>query len=400
MTTAIIISICVLLIIAYVFDLTASKTKIPSVILLLLLGWGVRQLTDLFSIEIPDLNALLPAFGTIGLILIVLEGSLELEFNRSKLSVLRKSFTVALLSLVALAFVLALVLNYYYGYSFKTALINAIPLCVISSAVAIPSVKNQIASSKEFIVYESSLSDIIGILFFNFMAFNETINASSFGYFGLDLLIMLIISFIATIGLSFLLSRIDHHIKFAPIVVLIILIYEISKVYHLPALLFILLFGLFLGNLDELKRFKWIDKLNPAMLDKEVHKFSELVVEGTFLVRASFFLLFGFLIKTSEIINPETLLLALFTVAAIMLIRYLMLKIFRLPVNPLLFIAPRGLITILLFVSIPPESVISDVNKSLIIQVIIISALLMMIGLMFSKSNKTASLPDVSEITP
>lgn len=294
MTTAIIISICVLLIIAYVFDLTASKTKIPSVILLLLLGWGVRQLTDLFSIEIPDLNALLPAFGTIGLILIVLEGSLELEFNRSKLSVLRKSFTVALLSLVALAFVLALVLNYYYGYSFKTALINAIPLCVISSAVAIPSVKNQIASSKEFIVYESSLSDIIGILFFNFMAFNETINASSFGYFGLDLLIMLIISFIATIGLSFLLSRIDHHIKFAPIVVLIILIYEISKVYHLPALLFILLFGLFLGNLDELKRFKWIDKLNPAMLDKEVHKFSELVVEGTFLVRASFSCCSGF----------------------------------------------------------------------------------------------------------
>lgn len=400
MTTAIIISICVLLIIAYVFDLTAAKTKIPSVILLLLLGWGVRQLTDLFSIEIPDLNALLPAFGTIGLILIVLEGSLELEFNRSKLPVLRKSFTIALLSLVGMAFLLAFVLNYYYGYSLKIALINAIPLCVISSAVAIPSVKNEIASSKEFIVYESSLSDIIGILFFNFMAFNQTINASSFGYFGLDLLIMLIISFIATIGLSFLLSRIDHHIKFAPIVVLIILIYEISKVYHLPALLFILLFGLFLGNLDELKRFKWIDKLNPAMLDKEVHKFSELVVEGTFLVRASFFLLFGFLIKTSEIINPETLLLALFTVAAIMLIRYLMLKIFRLPVNPLLFIAPRGLITILLFVSIPPESVISDVNKSLIIQVIIISALLMMIGLMFSKSNKTASLPDVSEIRP
>ena len=400
MTTAIIISICILLIIAYVFDLTASKTKIPSVILLLLLGWGVRQLTNLFSIEIPDLNALLPAFGTIGLILIVLEGSLELEFNRSKFSVLRKSFAVALLSLVALAFVLAYILHYYYGHSFKTALINVIPLCVISSAVAIPSVKNQIASSKEFIVYESSLSDIIGILFFNFMAFNESINASSFGYFGLDLLIMLIISFIATVGLSFLLSRIDHHIKFAPIVVLIILIYEISKIYHLPALLFILLFGLFLGNLDELKRFKWIDKLKPAILDKEVHKFSELVVEGTFLVRASFFLLFGFLIKTSEIINPDTLLLALFTIAAIMLIRYLLLKLFRLPVNPLLFIAPRGLITILLFVSIPPESVISDVNKSLIIQVIIISALLMMIGLMFSKSSKTASIPDVSEITP
>ena len=42
MTNAIIITICCLLLIVYLFDLTASRTRIPSVILLLLLGWAVK----------------------------------------------------------------------------------------------------------------------------------------------------------------------------------------------------------------------------------------------------------------------------------------------------------------------------------------------------------------------
>jgi hypothetical protein len=57
--------------------------------------------------------------------------------------------------------------------------------------------------------------------------------------FCLEILIIIAISFVATILLSFLLNKIQHHIKFVPIV-LIILIYEISKIFHLPALIFIL----------------------------------------------------------------------------------------------------------------------------------------------------------------
>lgn len=49
MAVTVIITFCVLLLIAYVFDLTTSKTKVPSVILLLLLGWSVRQLTTFHS---------------------------------------------------------------------------------------------------------------------------------------------------------------------------------------------------------------------------------------------------------------------------------------------------------------------------------------------------------------
>jgi len=62
-----------------------------------------------------------------------------------------------------------------------------------------------------------------------------------------------------------------------------------------------------------------------------------------------------------------------------------LLKLLRLPISPLLFIAPRGLITILLFLAIMPSQNIPFVNTSLVIQVIILTALIMMIGLMFSK---------------
>ncbi len=395
--TAAIITICILILVAYIFDLSSARTRIPSVILLLLLGWIVQQATTFFSIPVPDLEPLLPALGTIGLILIVLEGALELELNRSKLPVIRKAFLIAAFPIVTLGWLIAFTLNRYAGIPYSIGLLNAIPLCVISSAIAIPTVKKQPALVKEFIVYESSLSDIIGILFFNFLAFNTVINANAFGQFTLQLLLMIVISFGATIGLSFLLSRIRHHIKFAPIVLLIILIYEVSKVYQLPALLFILLFGLFLGNLDELKRFRFIEKLQPDILDREVHKFNELVVEGTFLVRSVFFILFGFLMRSEEIVNTETLLWAVGIVAAIIVIRLVMLKIAKLPLSPLLFIAPRGLITILLFVSILPEKSIPLINKSLIIQVIVLTAFMMMFGMMFSKTAASAGETNTTE---
>lgn len=383
MTSAIIITVCTLLLIAYLFDLTSSKTRIPSVILLLLLGWGVRQLAVALNIRVPDLTQLLPVFGTVGLILIVLEGSLELELNRSKAPVLKKSFIAALLPMMIMSFLLAYAFQYFQtGLSLRDALTNAVPFCVISSAIAIPSVKYLSAGNREFITYESSLSDIFGVIFFNFVALTELNKSHTPLESGLQLLIMIAVSFFATVVLAFLLSKIDHHIKFVPIILLILLIYAIAKLYHLPALIFILIFGLFLGNLDELKRFRWINRLKPDELNVEVHKFKELIAEGTFLIRTVFFLLFGYLIETAEIINSDNFLWAAGIVAAALIIRALQFKISKIPMFPMLFIAPRGLINILLFLSIVPAQQIPLVNKSLIVQVVLLSALVMMIGLM------------------
>ncbi|MFL9829259.1 cation:proton antiporter [Flavobacterium sp. ST-87] len=390
----IIISLCILLLVSYLFDLSASKTKIPSVILLLLLGWIVKEITTFFVIKLPDLSSTLPILGTLGLILIVLEGSLELELNKSKIGLIKKSTLGSFLPLIVMAFTLAYLFYYYTEFDFKTCLSNAIPFCVISSAIAIPSVRNLRQSHKEFVIYESSLSDIFGVIFFNFVAFNTSFGVNTFGYFCLEILIIIIISFVATILLSFLLNKIDHHIKFVPIILLIILIYEISKIFHLPALLFIMVFGLSIGNLDELKNYRWAHQFRLDLLNKEVQKFKELIIEATFLIRALFFLLFGYLIKTSEIINPDSILWALVIVGIALVLRFLQLKISGIPIFPLLFVAPRGLITILLFLSIAPESQIHLVNKSLIIQVILLTAIIMMLGIMLTTIKRKKSIQE------
>ena len=388
MNFAIIITICSLLLLAYIFTISSSKTKIPSVILLLILGWVAKQLADAFHIVIPDLNPLLPILGSVGLVLIVLEGSLELKLNKEKLPFVSKTFITAIVPLIITAFIIAFAFSYILEVSFKDGLINAIPLCIISSAIAISSVGHLNSFNKEFAIYESSLSDIIGVLFFNFIVLNAVIDLNSVMHFGLQILIMIGISFVATAFLAFLLSRINHHVKFAPIALLIILIFAVSEVYHLPALIFIMFFGLIMENFDELDKYEWIHKLKPKALDKEVQKFKELIIEAAFLIRSLFFLLFGFLMKTEDILNPETLGIALGIIVLIYLIRAMQLAVFKVKLMPLLFIAPRGLITILLFLSIPEVNRIPFVSKALIIQVIVLSALFMMVGLMFNKQEK------------
>lgn len=389
MTAVIIIAICSLLLIAYVFDLTSSRTRIPSVILLLLLGWTVRQLTNYFYPEIQDLNYLLPFIGTIGLILIVLEGSLELELNKSKTGLIKKATITALIPMLLFSFILAFVFhNYMPAISFRDALTNAIPLSIISSSIAIPSVKYLSRRSKEFITYESSLSDIFGIIFFNFVAIKSLTEPHSIIESVFLLLLMIAVSFIATVVLAYLLSRIDHSIKFAPIILAIILIYGIAKYFHLPALIFVLIFGLFLGNLKEFKRFSWIGKQKPEVFDGEIKKFKELNIEATFLIRSLFFILFGFLIETKEILNPQTFVWAVGIVAAALILRAIQFKILKLNMMPMLLIVPRGLINILLFLSILPVQQIPLVNKSLILQIVLLTAFIMMIGLITTKKKE------------
>ena len=388
MTYTIIIAFCSLLLIAYIFNLTASKTSIPSVILLLLLGWGIKQLTLLFEFQLPDFSKLLPIFATIGLVLIVLEGSLELDLNKSKIGLVKKSLLGAFFSMIGMALLLAFTFQYFGNNSFKISLINAIPFCIISSAIAIPSARNLTIFNREFTTYESSLSDILGVLFFNFIVLNNNIDLSSFGFFGLQLVVVIAVSFIATIGLSLLLSKIEHHVKFVPIILLVILIYAVSKVYHIPALIFILIFGLSIGNLDEFKRLRWVRKFNTDELKDEIQKFKALTIEGAFLIRALFFILFGYILKTSEIFNTKTLIWSLSIVTIIFVLRAIQLKFLKLELTPLLFVAPRGLITILLFLAIDPSDSILLVNRSLIIQVIILSALIMTFGIMITTKNE------------
>ena len=201
-------------------------------------------------------------------------------------------------------------------------------------------------------------------------------------------MLMLVISVVASLILAVLLAKIDHHIKYGPIIILNILIYQISKIYHLPALIFILFFGLVLGNIDELKNLKLLRNFRFTKFNREVKHFKDVVIEATFIVRTLFFIVFGFVLKTEDIINVDSLVWSVSIVIAIFVFRAIFLKLGKMDMQPLFYIAPRGLITVLLFLSITPEQRFVHLNESVVIQVILLTTFVMMVGLLFEKKGK------------
>ncbi|MBK9016924.1 MAG: hypothetical protein IPM82_24270 [Saprospiraceae bacterium] len=90
-TNEIIMLLCGLILFPYLFEIFAKRTKVPAVLLLLATGIGLRLLADALSFPDVEFSRLLPLLGTVGLILIVLEGALDLHFNLEKKKVIIKT---------------------------------------------------------------------------------------------------------------------------------------------------------------------------------------------------------------------------------------------------------------------------------------------------------------------
>ena len=402
-TVSILFALPLLVIFSYLFDAFARKTKFPAVILLLLTGVLIRVITSANGYEdFEFLNDLIPVLGTIGLILIVLEGALELEINRQKLPTILKGFLSALVILLLNIVVISWLFNYFLGMELHTATIFATPLSIISSAVAIPSAANLLNQDKEFVVYESTFSDILGIVIFNY-AIRQTesgqpmIAIESIVGLGLQILGIVVISTLITYVLFRLLQNIEHHVKFFLILSLLILVYAIGKFFHLPALLTIFIFGVFLSNIKELlpKFLLRYFQLNHS--EKGLHEFHILTAESTFIVRTFFFLFFGFSIVISDFDSFMPLVYGVLVFAIMFLIRYLyfVLTSFKIKPSVLLYMSPRGLISILLFLQIKDLEIIqlekSVIDERMLLIVILTSMLVMTLGTL---SNKQKSIPE------
>jgi len=95
-----IIAGCIILILSYQFNWLSKTFNIPSVLLLILLGIGIRFGLDSLNISITgSLMDILVVIGIVGLIMIVLEAALELELTKEKRPMIVKSFFLSLFSL-------------------------------------------------------------------------------------------------------------------------------------------------------------------------------------------------------------------------------------------------------------------------------------------------------------
>lgn len=388
-TYTVLIILSALVIFSYLFDLVASKTKLPSVLLLLLLGIALRLVVDKLQIHTYNFLQILPTLGTVGLILIVFEGSLELKYARNKNKVIKGAFLSALLILIATTAVITFIIYQITKESLYLCFVNAIPFSVISSAIAIPSVANINKESKEFIIYESSFSDILGIILFNFAVSNQHITVGSFGHLAINTILILLLSVVACITLLYLMGRLRHHIKFFLIISILIMVYAIGQSFHLSALVLILSFGLFLNNADTIKHLWFRSVFIYKNLSNDLVQLHQLSAETAFILRTFFFVIFGFTMDIYQLNNLNTIANGLIILGCIYVIRFGYLFFFKRDhVLPEGFVTPRGLISILLYYNLPQHLKLPEIGTPFLFMVVLGSSIIMSIGLMTNRKKE------------
>ena len=398
-----------LIIFSYLFDAFSRKSKFPSVILLMATGIIFRFFISFSGYDdFAFLDNLIPVLGTVGLILIVLEGAIELEINRKKMPLILKGFLAALVILIANIFALQWVFENIFGIQNTIAVLFAIPLSIISSAVAIPSAASLIDKEREFIIYESTFSDILGIMIFNyairqFESDQVLVGAEPLISLVLQILGVIMISLLITYVLFRLMQQIDHNVKFFLILALLILVYAFGKLLHLPALVTIFIFGIFMSNVKSLLPRFLRNYLDLDATRKEIQEFHILTAESTFLVRTFFFLFFGFSIQLSNFKSIIPFFYGLIIFLIMFLIRYMYITFTSLKIkpSPLVYMSPRGLISILLFIQLKDVSFISldqsPIDERVLLIVILSSMLVMLLGTMKKQKDKEEILIDNEE---
>ncbi len=287
-SSILIIVLSVSVLISYSFDLLSSRFKTPSALLLLLLGILTRQATAYFDVQVPYATAILPTLGTLGLILIVLEGGLDLELSTENLSVLRRTLLASLLSIIGGTSLMAGMLYLLLNDSFYHCLLAALPFSIISNATTVQTIARLPAKQEEFAVYESAFASILGVMAYNFLLLSRESVLGAVWSFTRDTLIMAVVSAGCCFLLLYLIGRISHRIKFLPIISVLFLVYALAEIYHLSSLLLILIFGLFLNNTELFVRGRLSRILKNDLFEKELDQLKNLTAEGAFVVRTFF----------------------------------------------------------------------------------------------------------------
>ena len=385
-----------IIILSYLYNIISRKTSIPSVLLLITTGILINLGFKFFHVSSINFMPLLEVLGIVGLIMIVLEASLDLKLSKDKSKMIWKSFMIAFLSLIFTSFFIAFILLFYLDSSFYVAMIYAIPLSIISSAIVIPSTANLDEEKKEFMIYESTFSDILGIMIFYFLI--GTTDADSLGVVSLHLFANIFgtiaISFIISYVLILVFQNITTQVKLFLLISVLILLYSVAKLMHLSSLLIILVFGLVLQNRHIFFAGKLKNLIKEKPLQEISNNFRIITLESAFIVRTFFFVIFGITITLSSLYNLKVIFVSLVLLAIIYGIRFLMFKLLHIKnYFPEIYLAPRGLITILLFYAIPEEISSTNFDPGILLFIIIASSLAMTISLVNSRKRKDLEVP-------
>ncbi|TXB65120.1 sodium:proton exchanger [Vicingus serpentipes] len=378
-----------LIVFSYLFTQISKWTKIPSVIFLIGTGVAIQFLLKSVGVNIPDLSQYLSLLGVVGLMMIVLEGALDIKLHRNKIRTILAAFATSVLILGITNSLISGIIFFFLEVDFIDAFLYAIPLSVVSSAIVIPSVHTLIPAKKEFMILEATLSDIFGIMLFAFWIKEPQSGQSYFEAISWNIVISVGVSILMSYILVYVFHKIKTEIKFFLFLSILALLYSVGEYFHYSALLIILIFGLVLNNTHAFFRWKLKGFVNHEKVKEVRQEFVIITNETSFLIRTFFFVVFGLTMNLKGLFHYEAIVISALIMGVIFFTRALNLKVFlKSTIFPQMLIAPRGLVTILLFNKIVEHYDVVPFDEAILAWVIIGTNLVMMLGLIFSGSTE------------
>jgi len=380
-----------IVILSYLFSYISAKTKVPSILLLIGLGVGAQALIVKYEVDLTlYIKEVINLLGIVGLIIIILEATLELKIKKEKKGLLIWSFIMAFLSLLLTTSGIASLLYFFIIQDVVKALFYAIPLAIISSEIVIPGVSGLLSQKKEYLIYESAFSGIIGIMFFYILLGSMSQDGATRIVLGIsgNIVATLIISLVISYALVWMLQWLKLNIKLFFLIAILVFLYALGEMFHLSALLIILVFGLILNNYTIFFRGRLRGLIKKDLLENITEDFRLVTNETSFLVKTFYFFIFGMTLNFKNIYNLNVIYIVAGSLIVIYVIRYILLKsIERKQITPQVWIAPRGFISVLLFFSIPALWSDPAFDSTILLIILLATGLVMVTGMISNKEE-------------
>jgi cell volume regulation protein A len=379
----------ILVFLAHLFTGIFSRTRIPDVILLMIIGIGVGPVLGLTSPEL--FGAVGPVFTTVTLIIILFESGLALKLNMLR-SALGGAMTLAPLSFFSTMFVVA-------GFAVWLADLELLPALILgaivgstSETVVIPLVR-QLKIREEtqtLLSVESSVNDVLSIVITIALVQAYTLGEFNIGPLAGDLIasfvVALVFGIVGALIWSVLLNRI-HAVKNAIFTTpaFVFVIFGVVEVMGFSGAIAALAFGITIGNIEKIRFpvFKTLTVREPVGLNETEKVFFS---EVAFLLKTFFFIYLGI---SLELISSRLIIVGLVLTAIAFIIRLPAVRLINKTMAPkeasvMAVMVPKGLAAVVL-ASIPLQQgvngaeVIKDVTYGVVLFSILITSFLVIL---------------------
>ncbi len=349
-----------LLVLAFLANLLARKTGIPDV--LVLMGTGVLLGPGLHLMNLTKYQGLREGFGTLALILILLEAGLDLDL-RQMLRFFPAGIVLAVMSYLLCLVLVGVAVHELMGLPWKASLIVAAVLGGVSASVSLPVMQTMRLRPglKMILTVEGAMADILSVLtvtgLLNAPAGTVPVAMLIRG-FAVKLSISLALGVVAGVGWAFLLPRLSDR-RFWQVLTFgaVLVLFAVTDAAGGGDLLAVLIFGLALSNLPLARHYLSAGLGMQAGAEQAGAEQAGLLAfhaELSFLVRTFFFVLVGMDIRFEGFVSEWLPILVIF--AAILVARLLSIVMsgllwpdaHRLERELAFWMHPRGLITVVL----------------------------------------------------